>query len=87
MDCSGAGTGENNNIPLSFFFLASLNSLLRYVLYSGKALVDSTLVGLVDSTLQTLHLLMTFWTLTLNFGTHKLSLALAIVVAVPRCMS
>ena len=26
MDCSGAGTGENNNVALSFFFLANLIS-------------------------------------------------------------
>ena len=98
MDCSVAGTSENDNIPLSFFFLAKLVTeqsgklycchlkwSVRYVLYPGKALVDSTLVGLVESTLQTWYFLMTFWTLTLIFGTHKLSLPLAIMVAVPRC--
>ena len=35
MDCSGAGTGENNNIPLSFFFLAKLVTEQSGELYCG----------------------------------------------------
>ena len=35
MDCSGAGTGENNNIPLSFFFLAKLVTEQSGKLYCG----------------------------------------------------
>ena len=99
MDCSGAGTGENNNIAPSFFFLANLISEGIGKVHSSHFKWSaphpchilaghlSTAHRLVENTLQTLHFLITFFTLALNLGIHQLSLTLAIVFAVPRCLT
>ena len=98
MNCSGAGTSENNNIPLSFFFLAKLvteqsgklycvhlkwSAALRSVFWKGTCWQYSGWFG--REYFADIALLNDLLDFSLIFGAHKLSLPLAIMVAVPRC--